>query len=305
MSATEERVSTAVRVRGTRKERRAAREKWPLPRWVFRTIQAIFLVSLTFVVLVPLLAIFVGTFQNGGDVIRQGITLNIDFSALSLKNYVMLLTDSGLYFRWFFNSLVITVVQVAGTLLVSSFVAYGFAMYNFRGKNAGFVAVLLLMTVPFEIMMLPLYVMVNDFQLADSYAVIVVPFLAASVTIFFFRQYFLGIPHELLEAGRVDGVTEFGIFFRLVLPIAKPAMAAMAILNGMIIWNNFLWPLLVLRSPEKFLLTIGLNTLLTPYGNNYDLLIIGAFVSVLPILVLFILFQRFFIAGMTAGALKG
>ncbi|MEE6282815.1 carbohydrate ABC transporter permease [Georgenia sp. MJ170] len=283
----------------------AGREKWPLPRGLFRTIQGLFLVSLIVVILIPLIAIFVGTFQDGNAIIRNGITFDIDLSSLSLDNYVMLLTDSGLYFRWFANSLLLTVVQVAGTLLVSSFVAYGFAMYNFRGKNVGFVAVLLLMTVPFEIMMLPLYVMVNDFGLADNYAVIVVPFLAAAVTIFFFRQYFLGIPHELLEAGRVDGVTEFGIFFRLVLPIAKPAMAAMAILNGMIIWNNFLWPLLVLRSPEKFLLPIGLNTLLTPHGNNYELLIIGAFVSVLPILILFVLFQRFFIAGMTAGALKG
>src|SRR5690606_33349657 len=119
------------------------------------------------------------------------------------------------------------------------------------------------------------------------------------------RQYFRGIPQEILEAGRGDDVSECGILCRLVLPIDKPAMAAMAILNGMIIWNNFLWPLLVLRSPEKFTLPIGLNTLLTPHGNNYDLLIIGAFVSVLPILVLFALFQRFFIAGMTAGALKG
>lgn len=306
MSTTNEKLPIVAAARRRRQEKRSSGpEKWPLPPWLFRTIQALFLVTLTIVVLVPLLAIFIGTFQNGNDVIRQGITLDIDWSSLSLRNYVMLLTDSGLYFRWFLNSLVITLVQVAGTLLVSSFVAYGFAMYNFRGKNAGFIAVLLLMTVPFEIMMLPLYVMVNDFGLADSYAVIVIPFLAASVTIFFFRQYFQGIPYELLEAGRVDGVTEFGIFFRLVLPIAKPAMAAMAILNGMIIWNNFLWPLLVLRSPEKFLLPIGLNTLLTPHGNNYDLLIIGAFVSVLPILVLFALFQRFFIAGMTAGALKG
>ncbi|NEC92834.1 carbohydrate ABC transporter permease, partial [Streptomyces sp. SID12501] len=190
-------------------------------------------------------------------------------------------------------------------LLVSSFVAYGFAMYDFKGKTAAFIAVLLLMTVPFEIMMLPLYVMVNDLGLADSYGVIVLPFLAASVTIFFFRQYFTGIPKGLLEAGRVDGVTEFGIFFKVVLPISRPALAAMGILNGMVTWNNFLWPLLVLRSAEKFTLPIGLNTLLTPYGNNYDLLIIGSFFSLLPVLVLFLCFQRFFVAGMTAGALKG
>ena len=284
---------------------RPLRTKHALPRGLFAAVQTGFLVVISLIVLVPLVAIFVGTFQDGNQIIRNGLTFDIELSSLSLDSYVMLFTDSGLYFRWFLNSVVLTAVQVAGTLLVSSFVAYGFAMYDFKGKNAWFISVLLLMTVPFEIMMLPLFVMVNDFGLADSYSVIVFPFLAASVTIFFFRQYFLGIPKELLEAGRVDGVTEFGIFFRIVLPISKPALAAMAIINGMVIWNNFLWPLLVLRSAEKFTLPIGLNTLLTPYGNNYELLIIGSFFSLLPVLVLFLLFQRFFVAGMTAGALKG
>lgn len=268
-------------------------------------VQAGFLVLIAAISLVPLIAILVGTFQDGNEVIRRGMTFDVDVSALNLDNYVLLFTDSGPYFRWFGNTLVLTVVQVVGTLLVSSFVAYGFAMYEFRGKTLWFVMVLLVMTVPFEMLMLPLYVQVNDMGLADTYTVIVLPFLASAVTIFFFRQYFLGIPKELLEAGRVDGVTEFGIFFRIVLPITKPAMAAMAILNGMICWNNFLWPLLVLRTPEKFTLPIGLNTLLTPYGNNYELLIIGAFFSLIPILILFLAFQRFFIEGMTAGAVKG
>jgi arabinosaccharide transport system permease protein len=288
-----------------RQPRRPARTKHPLPRGLFAAVQTGFLVVIALVVLLPLAAIFLATFQDGNQIIRNGLSLDIELGSLSWDNYVMLFTDSGMYFRWFFNSVWLTVVQVAGTLLVSSFVAYGFAMYDFKGKNAWFISVLLLMTVPFEIMMLPLFVMVNDFGLADSYSVIIFPFLAASVTIFFFRQYFLGIPKELLEAGRVDGVTEFGIFFRIVLPIARPAMAAMAILNGMVIWNNFLWPLLVLRSAEKFTLPIGLNTLLTPHANNYELLIIGSLFSLLPVLVLFILFQRFFVAGMTAGALKG
>lgn len=268
-------------------------------------IQAGLLVVIAAIALVPLVAIFVGTFQDGNEVIRRGMSFDVDLSALNLDNYVMLFTDSGAYFQWFGNSLVLTVVQVVLTLLVSSFVAYGFAMYDFPGKSLWFVMVLLVMTVPFEMLMLPLYVQVNDMGLADTYTVIVLPFLAQAVTIFFFRQYFLGIPKDLLEAGRVDGVTEFGIFFRIVLPISKPAMAAMAILNGMICWNNFLWPLLVLRTPEKFTLPIGLNTLLTPYGNNYELLIIGAFFSLIPILILFLAFQRFFIEGMTAGAVKG
>lgn len=268
-------------------------------------IQSAFLVVIALISLVPLLAIFVGTFQDGNEVIRRGMTFDVDLGMLSLDNYVLLFTDSGPYFRWFANTLLLTIAQVAGTLLVSSFVAYGFAMYEFRTKTLWFIMVLLVMTVPFEMLMLPLYVQVNDMGLADTYAVIVLPFLAAAVTIFFFRQYFLGIPKEIIEAGRVDGVSEFGIFFRLVLPITKPAMAAMAILNGMLCWNNFLWPLLVLRSPEKFTLPIGLNTLLTPYGNNYELLIIGAFFSLIPVLILFLAFQRFFIEGITAGAVKG
>ena len=283
----------------------SATTRYALSPRVHAVIQMCFLVVITVIVLVPVLAIFVATFQDGNVIIRKGLSLDIDVGALSLDNYVMLFTDSGMYFRWFANSILLTVVQVIGTLLVSSFVAYGFAVYDFWGKNAMFIAVLLLMTVPFEIMMLPLFVMVNDLGLVDSYSVIVLPFLAASVTIFYFRQYFQGIPKDLLEAGRMDGASEFGIFFRLVVPIAKPAFAAMAILNAMVIWNNFLWPLLVLRSSEKFTLPIGLNTLLTPYANNYELLIIGSFFSLLPVLLLFLLFQRFFVAGMTAGALKG
>ncbi|GAB2988998.1 MAG TPA: carbohydrate ABC transporter permease [Actinotalea caeni] len=280
-------------------------ERRALSPRVYGLIQNGLLVLMALISLVPLLAIFVGTFQNGNEIIRQGVTLDIDWGALTFDNYRMLFTDSGYYFRWFANTLGLTIVTVVGTLLVSSFVAYGFAMYEFKAKRLGFIGVLLLMTVPFEMLMLPLYVQVNKFGLADSYVMVVIPFLAAPVTIFFFRQYFLGIPKELLEAGRVDGVTEFGIFFRLVVPIIRPALAAMAILNGMLAWNNFLWPLLVLRSPQNFTLPIGLNTLLTPYGNNYELLIIGSFFSLIPILILFLAFQRFFVEGMTAGALKG
>src|SRR5690606_1821335 len=196
-------------------------------------------------------------------------------------------------------------VQVVLTLLVSSFVSYGIAMYEFRGKRVVFIAVLIVMTVPFEMIMLPLYMQVNDFGLSDTFIIIFLPFIAHSMPIFFFRQYFQGVPHEMVAAGGVDGVSECGIFLRLVLPIAKPAVAAMAILNGMMCWNNFLWPLLVLRSLDKFILPIGLNALLTPHGNNYDLLVVGALFALIRVLILFIAFQRHFVEGMTAGAVKG
>lgn len=262
-------------------------------------------VILSIVILIPIWAIFIGCFQDGSMLIRNGLNLSIDFSQASLDNFVMLFTDSGNYFRWFFNSMLLTVVQVVLTLLISSFVAYGFAAYDFKFKTPLFVCVLLIMSVPFEMLMLPLYVQINDMSLSNTYTAVILPFLAHASTIFFFRQYLTGIPREIIEAGRIDGATEYGIFFKLIMPIMKPSFAAMAILNGMNSWNNFLWPLLVLRDSAKYTLPIGLNTLVTPYGNNYDLLIVGSFFSIVPILVLYLCFQKYFVDGMTAGAVKG
>lgn len=272
---------------------------------MYRILMIIFFLAFAAIILLPFWAIFVGTFQEGGMLIRYGLNLKLDFSTANLDNYIMLFTDSGPYFRWFFNSVFLTVLQVVGTLLISSFVAYGFAVYNFKFKNFLFVCVILIMSVPFEMLMLPLYVQINDMHLSDTYIAILLPFLAHASTIFFFRQYLSGIPLEIIEAGRIDGSSEFGIFFKLILPIMKPSFAAMAILNGMNSWNNFLWPLLVLRDDTNYTLPIGLNTLMTPYGNDYDLLIVGSFFSVLPILILFLCFQKYFIEGMTAGAVKG
>ena len=272
---------------------------------IVKIFMILLMVVVGLMILLPFWAIFIGTFQEGNMLVRYGLNLSIDLSAANFDNWVMLFTDSGDYFTWFFNSVFLTVLQVVGTLLISAFVAYGFAAYEFRFKNFFFVIVLLIMSVPFEMLMLPLYVQINDMGLSDSYAAVLLPFLANAMTIFFFRQYLVGMPKEIIEAGRIDGATEYGIFFKLIMPIMKPSFAAMAILNGMNSWNNFLWPLLVLRSSDKYTLPIGLNTLVTPYGNNYDLLIVGSFFSVLPILILFLCFQKYFIEGMTAGAVKG
>lgn len=132
-----------------------------------------------------------------------------------------------------------------------------------------------------------------------------VAFLANVSAIFFLKQYLSSIPKELLDAGRVDGCTEYGIFFRIVLPIMGPAISSMAVLVGMGAWNNLLWPMLVLTSMKKYTLPIGLNTLFTPYGNNYDLMITGSCFAIMPILLLYVLAQRYIIEGMTAGSVKG
>ncbi len=260
---------------------------------------------LAILIILPIYALFIASFKPGGDLLQYGLNLNLNLKRWSLDNYILLFAGKHEYWTWFFNSIILTVITVVCTLIVSAFVGYGFAAYEFRGRNVLFVIVLIILSIPLEVVMLPLYKQLSNWGIMDSYTAIILPFVANASTIFFFRQYLLGIPKSLLEAGRIDGATEYGIFFRLVIPIMKPAFAAMAILNGMSAWNNYLWPLLVIRSSNKYTLTLGLNTLINPYGDNYSLLIVGSFFSIIPIFILFICFQRYFIEGMTAGAVKG
>ena len=264
----------------------------------------VFFTVLAILILIPIYTIFLASFKPGGDLLQYGLNLGIDWSRMSFDNYVLLFQGQHEYWTWFTNSIILTVITVVATLIVSAFVGYGFAAYEFKGKNALFIVVLIILSIPLEVVMLPLYKQLTGWGMMDSYVAIVLPFVAHASTIFFFRQYLQGLPKSLLEAGRIDGATEYGIFFRLILPIMKPAFAAMAILNGMNAWNNYLWPLLVIRDSKKYTLTLGLNTLINPYGDNYSLLVVGSFFSIIPIFFLFVCFQQYFIEGMTAGAVK-
>lgn len=257
------------------------------------------------ITLFPLYCITLASFKPGVELLRYGLNTKIDPPIMSFHNYIQLFSGDNGYFNWFKNSFVITIVQTALSLILSALVGYGFAMYQFRFKNLIFTCVLITMMIPMEILMLPLYEMMIGMKLMDTMWGIILPFLAAPLPIFFFRQYLSGIPKDFLDAARVDGCTEYGIFARIMLPLMAPAFAAMGIFVAMNSWNNFLWPLIILRSPEKLTLPIGLASLLTPYGNSYDLLVAGSVFSVLPVLILFFCFQKYFIAGMTAGGVKG
>jgi len=262
-----------------------------------------FFTVLGVIVLIPFVSMVLTSFKPSTMVIRNGFNLKIE--DLTLANYKYLFSGHNEYFRWFGNSLFLTAVQTVSTLFVSAWVGYGFAFYNFKGKNALFICVLIVMMIPFEILMLPLYREIVAMKLINNYIGIILPYLANPIAIFFFRQYLQSIPKEIVDAGRIDGCSEYGIFLRLILPLMKPAFAAMAIFVGMTSWNNYLWPLLVLNDSKKFTLPIGLTSLMGPYGNNYMLLISGAVMSVIPIMILFFSAQKFFIEGMSTGSVKG
>ncbi len=265
----------------------------------------IFFVGVAVITLLPLALLFVASLRPGQELMRNGLNFRIDWAHANLDEYRLLFSGNNAYVTWYLNSLKVTVLQVVLSLVLSSFVGYGFAMYEFKGKGFFFLLVLLVMMVPTEVIILPLYKLIIGMHLINTHTGIILPYIVIPMLIFFFRQYLSGIPKDFLDAGRVDGCSEYGIYTRIMLPLMKPAFASMGIYEGMSSWNNFFWPMIVINQNNKITLPVGLQSLLSPYGNNYDILIAGSVFAILPILLLFALFQQYFIEGMTAGGVKG
>ncbi|MGJ9383482.1 carbohydrate ABC transporter permease [Salipaludibacillus sp. CF4.18] len=273
---------------------------------LFTTLLIVLFSIVAFLALFPVISLVVASLSPASDLMRFGLSAELFLSSLEFENFEAIFSASGAqYWQWYVNSLIISGVLIVLSLFFSSMVGYALALYDFKGKRFIFLLVLLILMIPFEILMLPLFQMMIAVQLVDSYLAVMLPLIVAPIAVFFFRQYAVGLPKELMESGRVDGCTEYGIFFKIMAPLMLPSFAAMAILQGLTSWNNFLWPLLVLRSNDMFTLPVGLATLLTPYGNNYQLLFTGSVLSIVPIIILFLFFQRFFIAGLTSGGVKG
>lgn len=271
-----------------------------------QVLLSFFFVVLCLLFLFPIYALVLASFRPGRDLIRFGITLK----TLTPKNLVLtylaslLTAQGGAYVIWFRNSIMLVVAQTSLSLLFCSMVGYGLGIYEFKGKKIVLSLMLLVMMVPLQILILPLYNLLILFRSMNTFHGIMLPFIVSPFAIFFFRQFVISIPTDFVDAGRIDGLTEGGIYFRIMAPLMAPAFGAMAILGALQSWNNFLWPLIVMRTKEMFTLPVGLATLLTPYGNNYDMLISGSVMATVPIIIIFFFFQRYFIAGLTAGGIK-
>jgi len=266
---------------------------------IFFVIAAIFL-------MMPFYFMFLSSLKPGTEILRQGLSFKIEPDIMSFTNYNALNTyRDGIYWSWYKSSLTVMLLQTAVGLFFASIVGYALAMYNFAGKKVFDIIVLILLMMPFEILLLPMYRALIGVKMTNSYFGVIMPYLVPSFMVFFFRQYCSGLPKELIEAGRIDGCSDYGIFFRIMVPIMIPAFGAMAILSAMNSWNNLLWPLIVLNQDTKFTLPIGLGTTITPYGNAYDVLMPGAVMAVVPIIIVYLFCQKSFMAGMTAGSVKG
>jgi len=200
--------------------------------------------------------------------------------------------------RYFANSAIVAVLVTVGNLLFCSLLGYALAKLNFPGRKALFLIVLGMLMVPGMVLFVPQFVLVSNLGLANSYAGLVLPFLAGPFGVFLMRQFLLSIPDDLIEAARVDGAGEWRIFWRIVLPLCRPALATLGILTFLASWNNFLWPLVVAQNQDRYTLPVALSLYSTgEQATNYGLLLAGSVMVIAPIVAAFIALQRWFVQG--------
>ena len=189
--------------------------------------------------------------------------------------------------------------------VISLMAGYAFAKFDFRFKNALFIMLLATLTLPIYVLIVPLYSMMVAFGWTDHYIALILPLAAQAIGVFLSRQYLLSIPDEILDSARVDGAGEWGIFWRIIVPLSQPVIAVMAILFFTASWNDYIWPLVVLTKDQMYTVSLGLPTLVGPYDQQYGAVMAGSFLSAVPIMIIFLIMQRRFIEGITQGAVKG
>jgi len=203
------------------------------------------------------------------------------------------------------NSVGISVIYTLVATLVCAMGGYALAKFRFLGRAAIFTLILVALTIPFEVRIIPQYILIaRDLGLSNSWWAIILPGLANALGMFFMRQNMLSVPSELLEAARIDGASEWRIFYAIVLPIMQPALAAVGILLFLFQWNDFLWPLLVLTSRDAYTIPVALGTLVGLTRVSWGGIMVGTAIATIPFLIMFLFLQRYFVAGITAGAVK-
>ncbi len=267
-------------------------------RWWLYLLLTIALIA----VIAPFIWMVLGSFKGEGE-LRQAPPTWLPQTA-SWDNYTELFARLR-FSTYFFNSSVVAVVVTAGNLLFCSMLGYALAMLDFRGKRTVFTLVMATLMIPGVVTFVPLFVLVANAGLIDSLPGLILPFLVSPFGVFLMRQFFLGLPRDLLDAGRVDGAGELRIFARIFLPLTGPALATLGILTFLGSWNNFLWPLVVAQTEAHYTLPVALALYSTGQNSTqYGLLLAGATVVVLPILVIFMIFQRRFIEGIATTGIK-
>ena len=207
--------------------------------------------------------------------------------------------------RVFLNSTIIALGTTVISLLLNSMAGYAFAKLRFRGRDRLFAFLIGALAIPLQVGMLPLFLFLKSIGLVNSYWGVMLPSLATIFGIFLMRQFMIGIPDEVLEAARMDGASEVKIYFRIILPLSIPVIVTLAIFQFMSIWNDFMWPLIVLTDNSKYTLPVAIANLVGEHVQDAELMMAGSVITILPVLLLFLFLQRYYIAGLMAGSVKG
>ncbi len=268
-----------------------------LSKWVLYSV----LITAGLVALIPFLWLITTSFKGAEEIFSYPPSiLPKDFV---LQNY------SGVwntvpFGKYFINSIIVVVATVFLNLTISSLAGFGFARFKFKGRELLFILVLGSMMIPKELIIIPLYSTILKLNLADSLAGVILPFAVEGLAIFMMRQAFLSIPKEMEEAAVMDGCSSFRIWWNIMLPMTKPTIAVLAIFTFIGTWGDFLWPLVVLKSPEHYTLQVGLSYMMGTFINNYRYVAAGAVLAIIPVLLLFLFAQKYFEKGIYTGVGK-
>lgn len=269
------------------------------PRWILLWIA---LILTTLISLFPMYWMFVTAFTPTQETIKTPPDL---FPHADISNFQRLFTNARDYWNWFANSIIITMGVTVFHLFFDTLAGYAFAKKRFPGRNILFWIILSTLMIPPQVTLVPLYIVVQNFNLRDSLWAVILPGWANVFGIFLMRQYIQTLPSELEEAGRIDGCSEPGIFWRIILPLSKPALASLAIFTFVRFWNDFLWPSMVLIKSPSYTLPVGVASLQSEFSTDYGLIFAGSALAALPMIVFFLMFQKYFLEGVRAGAIKG
>lgn len=222
----------------------------------------------------------------------------------ALESYRLLFRKTRIG-RWFLNSLMISLTATAGILLLDSLAAFSFAKKEFPGRDFIFWVMIGTMTIPGQVLLVPLFMVARELGIVNTPWAILLPQLSMVFGVFLLRQFMMTVPSELMEAARIDGASELGIYGRIMVPLAKPGLATLGILTFTSSWNSFLWPLIAVQKGDWYTLPVGLKTLQDQNLVNYGLLMSGAAIAAIPMIIVFLVFQQYFVKGLTLGGVKG
>ncbi|WHZ04046.1 carbohydrate ABC transporter permease [Neobacillus sp. YX16] len=251
--------------------------------------------------LFPLYWLFTSSLKNSSDVVK----MPPDWfpKTITFSNYVDVFNNQPA-FRWAFNSIFVSLVSTIALIIVSCLAAYAFSKLKFKGKNVIFIIFISSLMVPKEVMIVPLFRIIQDLGMVNSLNGMIWPNVATAFGVFMLKGFFDSIPDSLRESAKIDGASEFTVFYRIMLPMVKPGIGALFILNFVQVWNDYLWQLVVGQDENSKTLMVGIATLMQDLNPNFAYKMAGATVAAVPMLLIFIFFQRYFTSGISIGAVK-